>query len=38
MNFSFRTILDIVERAWPYVVGAAAYFFSIYAVDRWFEG
>jgi hypothetical protein len=38
MNFSFRTILDIVERTWPYVVGAAAYFFSIYSVDRWLEG
>jgi hypothetical protein len=38
MNFSLRTILDIVGRAWPYVVGAAAYFFSIYSVSRWLDG
>ncbi len=38
MCFSLATILDIVGRGWPYVAGAAAYFFSICSVDRWLEG
>lgn len=30
MNFPLRTLLDFVGRAWPYVLGAGAYFFSSY--------